>query len=100
MTDSPLSPIVVLFALEDALAACGPDAKAAARAVSQLMPDTVDREAVYLDLLAAPGPEIGPGPWEEKEVCFFVTVAWRALPERVRGVAAVLQRDPRLVRPS
>jgi len=84
MTRSPLSPVDVLFALEHAFNTCGPDARAAARAVSQLMPDVVDRKAVYLDLLAALRPEIQPGPWTEQERCRLATIAWRALPMQVR----------------
>ena len=84
MTQPSLSPIDVLFALERVLDTCGPDAKAAARAISQLMPDMVDRKAVYLHLLAALRPEIRPGPWPEQERCRLATIAWRALPLVVR----------------
>ena len=84
MRHLPLSPIDVLFALEHALKTHGPDATAAARAISHLMLDVVDREAVYLDLVAALRHEIRPGPWPEKERCRLATIAWRALRERVR----------------
>ncbi len=84
MNYPPPSPTDVLFTLEIILETHGPDARAAARAMAQLVPRDVDRRGVAVRLRDALHGEIGPGPWTQQERCRLATIAWRALPQQVR----------------